>query len=185
MSTVNQPYLLEATVQLKLPEAILQKLKKIKLLLLDVDGVLTDGSITWFSGQGFTRTYHAHDGYGIRLIQKLGIKVGVMSGGQSQDLKERLQFLGIKHFVLGSEDKLASLQQLVTEVQVLYDEVCFVADDLFDIPALEKVGLAVTVPNAVPEVKERVHLITSIEGGRGAVRQVIDAIRKAQNLNVF
>ncbi len=174
--------ILEQTLELKLPNELVDKLKKIKLLLLDVDGVLTDGSITWFSGQGFTRTYHTHDGYGIRHIQKLGIMIGVISGGQSQDLKERLQFLGIKYFILGSEDKLTSLNELVEQTKIPLENICFMGDDLFDIPALEKVGLAVTVPNAVPEVKEIAHFITTLPGGKGAVRQVIDAIRKAQNL---
>jgi 3-deoxy-D-manno-octulosonate 8-phosphate phosphatase (KDO 8-P phosphatase) len=173
---------LKLSADLTLSNLIVEKLKKIRLLLLDVDGVLTDGSITWIAGQGFTRTYHAHDGYGIRLIQKLGLPVGVISGGQSQDLKERLQFLGIQHFVLGSEDKFASLTKMSEETKIPLEQICFIGDDLFDIPALEKVGLAVTVPNAVPEVKEVVHFITTIPGGKGAVRQVIDALRKVQNL---
>ena len=173
---------LKLATDLTLSTAIVERLKRIRLLLLDVDGVLTDGTITWIAGQGFTRTYHTQDGYGIRLIQKLGIKIGVISGGQSQDLKERLQLLGIHHFVIGSEDKLESLKKMSAETEIPFEQICFVGDDLFDIPALEQVGLSVTVPNAVPEVKEMVHFITTLPGGRGAVRQVIDAIRKAQNL---
>jgi len=168
--------------ELKVSPKVKAKLKKIKLLLLDVDGVLSDGSILWIKGQGFTRIYHAHDGYGIRHIQRLGMKVGIISGGNSEDLQERIKFLGITHTVLGSEDKLASLNQLAEQTNTPFDQICFIGDDLFDLPALEKVGLAVTVPDGAPEVQKMADLITTIPGGKGAVRQLIDAIRKAQNL---
>ena len=159
-----------------------EKLKKVKLLLLDVDGVMTDGKLFYIEKQGFTRTYNIYDGYGIKLIQKLGIPVGIMSGGKSKDLKERIKMLGIEHAIIGSEDKLDSLEKLVKKTKIAYENICFVADDLFDIPALEKVGLAITVPDAMEEVKEIVHHITTRRGGEGAVREVIDAIRRVQNL---
>jgi 3-deoxy-D-manno-octulosonate 8-phosphate phosphatase (KDO 8-P phosphatase) len=167
-----------------LPPAELDaRLKKIKLLLLDVDGVLTDGSIFFMEGQGWTRVYNVNDGYGIRLLQKLGIPVGVISGGMSIELKERMKLLGIAHMVLGSENKAESLQKMIDETGIPADQICFVADDLFDIPALKKVGLAVTVPDAMPEVKAIAHYITTKGGGRGAVREVIDHIRWAQGLH--
>ncbi len=159
-----------------------EKLKNIKLLLLDVDGILTDAKIFYVHGQGWTRSYCIYDGYGIRLLQKLGVPVGVISGGQSDELKERLKVLGIQHFVIGSEDKLKSLEEIVAKTNIPYQNICFMGDELFDIPALEKVGLAITVPNAMLEVQEMVHWITSKSGGDGAVREVIDGIRKAQNL---
>jgi 3-deoxy-D-manno-octulosonate 8-phosphate phosphatase (KDO 8-P phosphatase) len=159
-----------------------EKLKKVKLLLLDVDGVLTDGRIFYIPGQGPSRFYNVYDGYGIRYIQSLGIPVGVMSGSNSKEIKERIKVLGIQHVVLGSEDKLESLNKIVKKTKVPFENICFVADDLFDIPALEKVGLAVTVPDAVDEVKAIAHYTTKKRGGYGAVREVIDAIRKVQNL---
>jgi 3-deoxy-D-manno-octulosonate 8-phosphate phosphatase (KDO 8-P phosphatase) len=160
------------------------RLKKIKLLLLDVDGVLTDGSIFFVEGQGWTRVYNVNDGYGIKLIQKFGIQVGVISGGMSDELKERIKVLGISHVVLGSEDKGTSLQKMIDLTGIAAENICFVADDLFDIPALKRVGLAVTVPGGMPEVKEIVHFITSKGGGKGAVREVIDHIRFAQGLHL-
>ena len=159
-----------------------QRLKKIKLLLLDVDGILTDSKIFFIQGQGWTRQYSIYDGYGIRMVQKLGLPVGVISGGQSDELKERLKVLKIEHFVIGSEDKLESLNQLVEKTKIPYENICFMGDELFDMPALEKVGLAITVPNAMEEVIEIAHWVTTKTGGNGAVREVIDAIRKAQNL---
>lgn len=158
------------------------RLKKIKLLLLDVDGVMTDGRI-FYSEMGWTRTYHIHDGYGIKLIQSFGIPVGVISGGNSEELKERLKVLKIEHFVIGSEDKLKSLTEVSEKLNIPFEHICYVGDDLFDIPALTQVGLGVSVPNAVDEVKKIAHFITKKSGGHGAVREVIDAIRHAQKLS--
>ena len=166
------------------PAELDARLKKIKLLLLDVDGILTDGSIFFMEGQGWTRVYNVNDGYGIKLLQQLGIPVGVMSGGMSVELKERMKVLGISHMVLGSENKADSLKQMMAETGVPAESICFVADDLFDIPALKKVGLAITVPDAMPEVKAMAHHITTKGGGRGAVREVIDLIRWAQGLHL-
>ena len=164
------------------PATLDLRLKEIKLLLLDVDGILTNGSLFFVEGQGWTRTYNVYDGYGIKLIQSLGIPVGVISGGHSNELKERLRVLGISYSVLGSEDKLKSLQQIMMETGVAAHQICFMADELFDIPALVAVGLAIGVPNACSEVKEIAHYITSKRGGEGAVREVIDLLRRAQNL---
>jgi 3-deoxy-D-manno-octulosonate 8-phosphate phosphatase (KDO 8-P phosphatase) len=158
------------------------RFKKIKLLLLDVDGVLTDGTVQWIEGQGFTRTYHINDGYGIKLLQSLGVPVGIISGGSSKDLQERIKLLQIQHVVLGSEDKLTSLEKISKDTGIPFSEICFVGDELFDIPALRKVGLSITVPNGMIEVKKIAHYITSKAGGQAAVREVIDAIRAAQNL---
>jgi 3-deoxy-D-manno-octulosonate 8-phosphate phosphatase (KDO 8-P phosphatase) len=166
------------------PAALQERLKQIKLLLLDVDGILTDGSIFFIEGQGWTRIYNIHDGYGIRLIQKLGIPVGVISGGHSIELKERLKTLGIEHFVLGSEDKLSSLNEMIQKTGVPANHICFMGDDLFDIPALENVGLAVTASNAMTEVKAIANFVTEKCGGKGAVRELIDMIRYAQELKL-
>lgn len=166
----------------RLSRALLEKFKKVQLLLLDVDGVLTDGRIAYIEKQGWSRTYNVYDGYGIKLIQSLGMQVGIMSGGQSKDLKERVKLLKIKHAILGSEDKLKSLEIISKKTKVPFENICFVADDLFDLPALEKVGLAITVPGAMPEVKAMADWITTRRGGHGAVREVIDVIRKVQNL---
>jgi 3-deoxy-D-manno-octulosonate 8-phosphate phosphatase (KDO 8-P phosphatase) len=161
-----------------------ERLKKIKLLLLDVDGILTNGSLFFVEGQGWTRTYNIYDGYGIKLIQKLGIKVGIISGGNSTELKERIKLLGIPYSVLGSEDKLASMKQILSETGFKAEEACFMGDELFDMPALKAVGLAITVPEAMTEVHEVVHAVTRKSGGHGAVREVIDRLRKVQELTL-
>jgi 3-deoxy-D-manno-octulosonate 8-phosphate phosphatase (KDO 8-P phosphatase) len=172
-------------MKVHLPEAEFEsRLKKIKLLLLDVDGIMTDGSLFYIEGQGWTRTYNIYDGYGIKTIQGLGIKVGIISGGKSTELQERIKLLEIPYSVLGAQDKLNSMKQLLAETGVEAHEACFMGDEWFDIPALKAVGLAITVPEAMPEVHEVVHAVTRRSGGRGAVREVIDRIRHAQNLSL-
>ncbi|MGE4232407.1 MAG: KdsC family phosphatase [Bacteriovoracia bacterium] len=157
----------------------LARLKKIKLLVLDVDGVLTDSRIYWIEGTGWTRAFSVKDGYGIKLLMKAGCDVGVISGGDSKSVRERASFLGIRHVYLGDENKIIALEKIMSGTGYKVDEIAFVGDDLFDIPVLEKVGFSATVPDAVPEVKEVVHYITHGPGGNGAVREICDLIRKA------
>jgi 3-deoxy-D-manno-octulosonate 8-phosphate phosphatase (KDO 8-P phosphatase) len=164
------------------PLSLREKFKKVKLLLLDSDGVMTDGSLYFDGKQGFVRVYNIYDGYGISLLQDQGILVGVISGGKTPDLKARIKMLDIQHVVLGSKDKFKSLEMISKKTKIPFENICFVGDDLFDIPALEKVGLAVTVPDAMPEVKAIAHWTTTRRGGHGAVREVVDAIRKIQQL---
>ncbi len=159
---------------------IQNRLKKIKLLLLDVDGVLTDGRIFWQEEQGWTRFFHVKDGYGLKLLMKAGIQVGVISGGDSKDVKTRVEFLKLNYSFLGDENKIVAFDKIVAASGFSPDQIAFMGDELFDIPVLEKVGFSATVPHAVDPVKERVHYITQHEGGWGAVREVADAIRKAQ-----
>ncbi|MBC7387496.1 MAG: HAD hydrolase family protein [Cryobacterium sp.] len=164
---------------LQSPE-IQARLKRIKLLLLDVDGVMTDGRIFWVEGQGWTRMFNVKDGYGLKILMKAGIDVGIISGGKSKDVELRAEFLKVSHVFLGDENKVVALEKIVAATGLKLEEIAFVGDDLFDIPVLEKVGFSATVPHAVDPVKERVHYITEFDGGFGAVREVADAIRIAQ-----
>lgn len=156
------------------------RLKKIKLLILDVDGIMTDGRIFWLEDHGWTRFFHIHDGYGLKLLMKCGIDVAIISGGDSKDVRTRMEFLKIKHVFLGDEDKIKAFDKIVASTGLKPDEMAFMGDDLFDIPVIEKVGFSATVPQAVPPVKARVHYVTEQAAGWGAVREVADAIRKAQ-----
>jgi 3-deoxy-D-manno-octulosonate 8-phosphate phosphatase (KDO 8-P phosphatase) len=156
------------------------RFKTIELLLLDVDGVLTNGNIFYNNQQGWTRTYHIHDGFGIKLMQKFNFPIGIISGGQSDELKERIRLLGIEHYVLGSEDKLKSMTEISNKLNIPFEKICFMGDELFDLPALRACGLPITVPNAVTEVRHEVTYITERLGGFGAVREVIDIIRAAR-----
>jgi 3-deoxy-D-manno-octulosonate 8-phosphate phosphatase (KDO 8-P phosphatase) len=161
------------------------RLKKIKLLILDVDGVMTDGRIFWLDGHGWTRHFHIKDGYGLKVLMKCGIQVAIISGGDSQDVRTRMQFLNITHIFLGDEDKLKALEKIKLSTGLDTEQMAFMGDDLFDIPVIENVGFSATVPHAVDPVKARVHYVTETPGGWGAVREVADAIRKAQGLGPY
>ena len=161
------------------------RLSKIKILILDVDGVMTDGRIFWLDGHGWSRHFHIKDGYGLKVLMKCGIQVAIISGGDSKDVRVRMDFLKIENVFLGDENKLKALDKILVATGLSLDQMAFMGDDLFDIPVLEKVGFSATVPHAVDPVKSRAHYITEEKGGWGAVREVADAIRRAQGLGPY
>lgn len=164
---------------------IQDRLKKIRILILDVDGVMTDGRVFWLEGHGWTRQFHVQDGYGMKLLMKGGIQVAVISGGESEDVRTRMKFLKIEHVFLGDEDKVKALDKIIAATGIPADQMAFMGDDLFDIPVLERVGFSATVPHAVEPVKRKVHYVTQALGGFGAVREIADAIRKAQGIGPY
>lgn len=147
------------------------------MLICDVDGVLTDGRI-WISDDGKWRRYfHVRDGVGMKLLMEEGYDLGVISGGRSDDVIMRMNFLGIKHFHLEAADKIKPFEEILKETRYTPDEIAFIGDEIYDVPILNRVGFAATVPEAVPEVLKSVHYVTKNPGGFGAVREVIDLIR--------
>ncbi len=163
----------------------LEKLKKIKLLILDVDGVMTDGRIIWLETQGWTRQFNVKDGYGLKLLMKSGIQVAVISGGDSKDVRVRMEFLKIPHVFLGDENKIVALEKITEATGLSHDQMAFMGDDLYDMPVMKKVGFCATVPHAVGPVLKCADYVTQSEGGAGAVREVVDAILEAQGLGPF
>lgn len=158
-------------------QVLYEKLKHLRVLILDVDGVLTDGRILWIEGTGWTRYFSVKDGYGLKLLMKAGVQVGIISGGDSQSVRERGKFLGVQHIYLGDENKLVPYEKIKTAMQATDDEMAFVGDELFDIPVLQEAGFSATVPHAVPEVKAVVDYVSTEQGGMGAVREIADMIR--------
>lgn len=161
------------------------RIEKLKLLILDVDGILTDSRLFWIEGQGWTRMFSVRDGYGIRLLLKNGFDVAVISAGASDDVKKRMEFLGIPHTYFGNEDKLSAYEDLLKKLKLRDEQVAYLADDLFDLPILERVGFSASVPDAVEAVRKRVHYVTQVHGGFGAAREVIDGIRKVQRIGAY
>ena len=159
--------------------------KKIKLLLLDVDGVLSDGRIFFSANGDELKAFSTLDGHGIKLLQKSGVHVGVITGRQSSLTERRCRDLGIKYLKQAREDKWAALAELRKDHSALApisnSEIAFVGDDYPDLLVMTKIGLPCSVPNAVPPVKERALYITSRAGGEGAVREVCDFIMMEQN----
>ncbi|MBI2711276.1 MAG: HAD hydrolase family protein [Bdellovibrio sp.] len=162
-----------------------ERLKKIKVLILDVDGVMTDGRVFWLKDHGWTRHFHTKDGYGLKVLMKAGIEVAIISGGDSEDVRARMSFLKIKNVFLGDEDKVIALNKIIQSTGLSPENMAFMGDEIFDIPIIEKVGFSATVPHAVDAVKARVNYVTESHGGWGAVREVADAIRKAQGLGPY
>lgn len=167
---------------MKIAPKLKTKLKKIKCLVLDVDGVLTDGRLFWIKGQGWTRQYHILDGYGIKLLLKAGFPVAIFSGGDSEELRERVNSLKIQHAYLGNENKLIALEDLTRKLSLKESELAYMGDELFDIPVLSRVGFAATVPHATEPVKKTVDYVTKTSGGHGAVREVIEMLRSVQGI---
>lgn len=160
------------------------KLKKIKVVLFDCDGILTDSKIYYHDEKiGFNRSFHAHDGYGMKLLMKHGLKVGVISGGDSVGVKKRLDYLKVDYQYLGNEDKREALKAVVKDAGCEFSEVLYMGDELFDIPLLEVVGFSATVPGAPIEVLEACDYTTYKNAGEACAREVIDILRYAQNIH--
>lgn len=157
------------------------KLKPIKVFLLDVDGILTDGRLWWMGEEvGWNRFFHAHDGYGVKILERAGIRVGLISGGQSQGLEKRVGDLGVSFSFLGNEDKREAYLEVKKITGCEDHEILYMGDEFFDLPLLKRAGFSATVPNASLEIQESVDYVTVREGGQGAVREVIDMIRYVQ-----
>lgn len=159
------------------------KLKKIKVLAFDLDGILTDSKIWWASEEvGFNRTFCIYDGYGMKLLMKAGLKVGVITGGNSVSVNKRVNQLGLDFCYLGNEDKREAFTDILKRYNVAADEVLYMGDELFDLPLLLKAGFSATVPNTTDEVKEKVDYVTERTSGEGCAREVIDLVRYAQGI---
>ncbi len=149
-------------------------LEKIKLLLLDVDGVLTDGRIIYDSNGVEYKAFDVKDGHGIKLVQRAGIRVGIITGRDSQVVALRAAELGIDLVYQGAKDKRIPFQDILEKLELTPEEVAYVGDDVIDIPVMRAVGFAAAVADAMEEVKPVAHMVTKRCGGRGAVREVCD-----------
>ena len=157
-----------------------QRCQSIALLLSDVDGVLTEGRIM-LDNQGIeSKSFHVRDGLGIKLWQKAGYSFGMVTLRSTQSLKVRAAELGIEILRQGVPDKLAAVKQILAELKISRDRVCYIGDDLPDLPVIRAVGLGIAVADACEELRQAAHFITQQRGGDGAVRTVIELILKAQ-----
>lgn len=161
-------------------QALLEKAQKIRLLILDVDGVLTDGRLFFDEHGKEYKSFHARDGHGLRLLQQAGVKVAVISGRKSASVAVRMQNLGIELVYQGYEQKSTAFNDILDKLALDPQYVAAVGDDVLDLPMLRRAGLAISVNDAHPKVKEYTHWCTSLPGGLGAVREVCDLIMQAQ-----
>lgn len=158
----------------------LEKLRRIRLLLLDVDGVMTDGSIVYGAEDQEIKRFHVRDGLGIRLAMRAGINVGVVTGRRSEALMHRCRNLGIELIYAGVSDKAILLDRIVAQTAVPAENIAFVGDDLIDLSLMRRIGLSIAVADAHEVVKAHADLITTVPGGAGAVREICEALLKSQ-----
>ncbi|MCD6139147.1 MAG: HAD-IIIA family hydrolase [Deltaproteobacteria bacterium] len=159
-----------------------ERVKRLKLLMLDVDGVLTDGRLFYHDDGTESKAFDVQDGHGIKLLQRAGIETVLISGRRSPSVDKRAADLGIKEAFQGVKNKVALIEQIASQRGLKLEEIAFVGDDLLDLPVMKRVGFAVAVSNASEYLFDVAHYMTVAPGGRGAVREVAELILGVQGL---
>lgn len=159
---------------------LLERARKTRLLMMDVDGVLTDGRIIQDGHGHELKVFDVKDGHGIVMAHRAKLRTALISGRESETIRRRAEELGIELVFQRIWNKLEVYEKILVDTELTHDEVAYIGDDLIDIPLLRRVGLAVAVADAVDEAKAAAHLITQRPGGQGAVREVIELILRAQ-----
>ena len=160
-------------------ETVAQRAARIRLLVLDIDGVLTDGRVIYDSGGGETKHFDVTDGHGLKLLQRAGVEVALLSGRESVVNRRRAAELGIGEVVEDAKIKLPVLEEMLRRKGLEPEEVAYMGDDLIDLPAMRAVGLALAPASARPEAKAAAHWVSRRAGGRGAVRDACELILRA------
>ena len=160
--------------------SVTEQARALRLLILDVDGVLTDGRLYFDSGGGEMKAFNTLDGHGIKLLQRAGVRVGIISGRTSEMVARRARDLGIELLIQGREDKWAALEEQLPALGIDPGNIACMGDDWPDLAIMTRVGLALTVPHAHPEVLARAHWVSRLGGGEGAVREACDMILMAR-----
>lgn len=162
------------------PADLERRLARVQLLLLDVDGVLTDGGVTWSNEGVEAKTFHIRDGLGLRLWQRSGCRAGIVTGRSSHVVQLRAEELGIGIVRQGVDDKLEAAAAIVAECGLSWEQTAFMGDDLPDLPVVMRSGVGLAVADACPEVRAAAALVTALPGGRGAVREAIERMLRAR-----
>ena len=159
---------------------LLEAAKKIKLVIFDVDGVLTDGSLFFGDDGQEYKAFNSKDGHGMKMLQDSGVPIGIITGRQSEVVKHRMNNLKITHVYQGRLDKLPAFEQLTQDLGVTAQEVAYVGDDVMDLPVMIRVALAIAPQDAHELARQHAHWVTPHGGGRGAARDVCELIMRAQ-----
>jgi len=157
-----------------------ERAKRLKLVVFDVDGVMTDGGLMLSDNGLESKIFHSQDGLGLKLLKASGVEMAIVTGRTSNVVVKRAENIGITHYHQGIENKLEAFDLILKETGFSYEEAAFMGDDVIDLPPMRRAGLAVTVPHAMPLVKEHAHYVTSREAGHGAVRELCELIMQAQ-----
>lgn len=159
---------------------ILQRAAQVRLVVFDVDGVLTDGSLFFGDDGQEYKAFHSRDGHGMKMLQMTGVDIAIITGRTSAVVEHRMENLGIRHVFQGQLDKLPTYERLCEQLGLVPEHTAYVGDDVVDLPILRRVGLAVAVQDAHHLVKQHAHWQTPSPGGRGAARDVCELIMEAQ-----
>jgi 3-deoxy-D-manno-octulosonate 8-phosphate phosphatase (KDO 8-P phosphatase) len=159
---------------------VLRRAAGIRLVILDVDGVLTDGHLYVADDGSEFKAFYSKDGHGMKMLQNQGVDIAIISGRRSPAVEHRMALLGVRHVFLGVDDKEQIFVELLQRLNLDAEQVAYVGDDVIDLPVMSRVGLAVAVQDADPFVKRYAHWQTSLPGGRGAVREVCELVLEAQ-----
>ena len=162
--------------------SLAERARKVRLLILDVDGVLTDGGLQFDNRGEEYKTFNSLDGHGIRMLLDNAIEVAVITGRESKIVSHRMSDLGVKHIYQGCRDKLSAFEELLKTTGLKPELAAYVGDDLPDLPIMQRVGLAIAVNNAHAFVKQHCDWVTTLPGGKGAVREVTDFILESQSV---
>lgn len=161
-------------------QAARERAMRVKLMIFDVDGVLTDGGLRYGADGEVLKTFHVLDGHGIKMLQQSGVKAAIISARNSAIVAKRASDLGIAVLRQGVHDKLAAFEQVLAEMSLTASESGFMGDDVIDLPVMTRVAFAASVPNGHHEVRSRAHYVSTAAGGFGAAREVCDFILRAQ-----
>jgi len=161
-------------------KSVLVKARKIELLLLDVDGVLTDGTIIYTHDGGESKEFNTRDGFGLRMLQDAGVAVGVITARTSEAVSRRAADLGFAHVYQGQNDKAAVYREILARTGLERNQTAYMGDDLMDLPLLTRVGCSFAPADGVAEVRRRVDYTTELAGGHGSVREVCDLLLEAR-----
>ena len=164
--------------QVKSTEEFVERCRQIEWILSDVDGVMTDGGVIMDDRGEHTVRFHIHDGLGVRLWRRSGRRFGILTGRELEVIRLRAEHLAVDALYQGADDKLAGFERFLSSHRVDAGRVCYMGDDLPDLPVLRRAGLAVSVTNAAAEVQAAAHYVTRASGGDGAVREAIEVILK-------
>lgn len=181
MNRPNQiPHPAESLVLARIPSSLRERLARLKLMVFDVDGVLTDGSL-WYGEQGeMLKRFHALDGHGLKMLTTSGIKVALVTGREGPIVDRRAAELGLSDVIQNVRDKAAALADLVARYHLTFDESGFMGDDLIDLPAMQRAGFAACVPDAPAYMTQAAHWVATKAGGSGAARECCDLILASQ-----
>ena len=160
----------------------MQQAKNIKLVIFDIDGVMTDGSLFFDNNGDEYKAFNSFDGHGLRMLQECGVQVAIITGRKSELVKHRMNDLGVTLLYQGYRDKTPAFEALLKEVNISKEHITYVGDDVVDLPIMSQLDFAIAVQNAHPFVKKHAHWITERSGGRGAVRDVCEFILQAKGL---